>query len=213
MRATTAVKAALLVSAFFFMSGQYGNAQVVAEPALLTAGIPEEETLIVYASLAENSYVLGGMIRFPVGFEVDVGGRAGLWLVDDTDDTPFAGVDARYGLLARPLTPGGGQFNLSFDVGLGVSDARATVWKIPIGFITGFSFRLAGGASEIFIHPRVDLGVSSGEDKFDAALLLDLGGVFALAPSAGAVVGFRFGKGVFDEGKQAVVTLGAVWRM
>ena len=108
MRATTAVKAALLVSAFFFMSGQYGNAQVVAEPALLTAGIPEEETLIVYASLAENSYVLGGMIRFPVGFEVDVGGRAGLWLVDDTDDTPFAGVDARYGLLVRPLISGGG---------------------------------------------------------------------------------------------------------
>ncbi|UCC47286.1 MAG: hypothetical protein JSV41_07170 [Gemmatimonadota bacterium] len=188
-------------------------AQVVAEPALLTAGIPVSETFMPYVAIPEDALVLGGMLRFPVSEDVDIGGRAGLWLIDDADDTPFVGGDVRYGLLARPLTPGGGQLALSFDVGIGVSDPGPTVWKIPLGFIAGIGFSLAGGDSEIFAHPRFDLGISSGEDDFDAALLLDVGGVFTLTPLLGAVIDVRFGKGPFGEGDRVVVALGAIWRL
>jgi hypothetical protein len=153
------------------------------------------------------------MLRFPVSDDVDIGGRAGLWVIDDAKDSPFAGGDLRYNLLSRPLSPGGGQLALSFDVGLGVSDPGATVWKIPIGFIAGIGFVLAGGDSEIFVHPRFDLGLSSGADSFDAKLLLDVGGLFSITQSMGAMLDVRFGEGPYAEGDQVVLALGVAWRL
>ena len=201
------------VGACFFAHLESATAQVVAEPALLTAGIPVSETFTPYVAIPEHALVLGGMLRFPVSEDVDIGGRAGLWLIDDRDDTPFVGVDARYGLLLRPLTPGGGQLALSFDVGIGVSDPGPTVWRIPLGFIAGIGFSLAGGDSEIFAHPRFDLGISSGEDDFDPGLLLDVGGVFSITPLLGAIIDFRFGEGPFDDSERVVVALGGIWRL
>ncbi len=205
--------ATLFAGAALFLTPVNGPAQVVAEPALIPAGVPATETLDLYVVFPENSFVIGGMMRFPVAIDVDIGARAGLWLIDGSDDTPFAGADIRYGLFSRRLTPGGGQLNLSFDVGIGVSDPGPTVWKIPIGFIAGIGFVLAGGDSEIFVHPRFDLGISSGEDDFDANLLLDAGGIFTIAPPLGAIIAVRFGDGVFAEGDDVAVAIGAAWRL
>ncbi len=205
--------ATALAAACFVVGTRDVSGQVVAEPALLTAGIPTTEVFLPYVAFPENAYVLGGMLRFPVSDDVDIGGRAGLWLIDDSRDTPFAGGDLRYNLLSRPLSPGGGQLALSFDVGVGVSDPGATVWKIPVGFIAGIGFVLAGGDSEIFVHPRFDLGLSSGEDDFDAALLLDVGGLFSITRSMGVLIDVRFGQGPYQEGDQVVLGLGAAWRI
>jgi hypothetical protein len=153
------------------------------------------------------------MIRFPISAEVDIGARAGLWLIDNAKDTPFAGADLRYGLLGRTLSDGGGLLNLSFDIGVGISEPGPTVWKFPIGFPTGIGFRLAGGDSEIFAFPRLEFGVSSGDPSTDTALLLDVGGVFTITPSLGAMLDFRFGNGLFAEGDQVVIGLGAIWRL
>ncbi|HSG81271.1 MAG TPA: hypothetical protein VLC48_03400 [Gemmatimonadota bacterium] len=190
-----------------------GYAQVVSEPAMITAGIPAGETFLPYIAVPENSFVFGGMIRFPVSAEVDIGARAGLWLIDNSKDTPFAGADLRYGLLGRTLSDGGGLLNLSLDIGVGISEPGATVWKFPVGFPTGIGFRLAGGDSEIFVFPRLEFGISSGEPSTDTALLLDLGGVFTVTPSLGAMLDFRFGNGVFGEGDKVVIGLGAIWRL
>lgn len=202
-----------LTGVALFSAPRAGAGQVVAEPALLTAGVPTAETFSLYLALPENSYVLGGMIRFPLAADVDVGARAGLWLIDDGDDTPFVGADLRYGLLSRPLAPGGGQLSLAFDVGLGVSEPGVTVWKIPVGFIAGIGFRLAGGDSEIFIHPRGELGISSGDDDFDSALVLDVGGIFTIQSPLAAFIDLRFGDGPFSEGEKTVLALGVVWRL
>ncbi|UCC71056.1 MAG: hypothetical protein JSV86_11730 [Gemmatimonadota bacterium] len=207
------IAATAVAAACSFAGHQGANGQVVAEPALLTAGIPVSEVFMPYVAFPENAYVLGGMLRFPVSDDVDIGGRAGLWLIDDSKDSPFAGGDVRYSLLSRPLSPGGGQLALSFDFGLGVSDAGETVWKIPIGFIAGIGFVLAGGDSEIFVHPRFDVGLSSGEDDFDAALLLDVGGLFSITPSMGTMIDARFGDGVFGEGDQVVLALAFAWTL
>jgi hypothetical protein len=197
--------ATAIAAACFFAGARDAGGQVVAEPALLTAGIPTTEVFLPYIAFPENAYVFGGMLRFPVGDDVDIGGRAGLWLIDDSKDSPFVGGDLRYNLLSRPLSPGGGQLALSFDVGLGVSDPGATVWKIPVGFIAGIGFVLAGGDSEIFVHPR--------EDSFDAALLLDVGGLFSITQSMGVLIDVRFGEGPYAEGDQVVLALGAAWRL
>jgi len=202
-----------LAGAAFFAYAETGAAQVVAEPAMLTAGVPGSETFSAYVAFPEDAYVLGGMIRFPVAPDVDLGGRAGLWLRENADDTPFVGADMRYGLLSRPLTPGGGQLSLAFDVGIGVSEPGVTVWKVPLGFIAGIGFVLAGGDSEIFVHPRAEMGLSTGDDDFDAALLLDVGGVFTIQPPLGAFIDFRFGDGPFGEGDRVVVALGVAWRL
>jgi hypothetical protein len=202
-----------LVGVAFFAGPREGAGQVVAEPALLTAGVPAAETFSLYLAFPEDSYVLGGMIRFPLSADVDVGGRAGLWIIDDGDDTPFVGADVRYGLLSRPLSPGGGQLSLTFDTGLGVSEPGVTLWKIPVGVIAGIGFRLAGGDSEIFIHPRGELGISSGEDEFDSALVLDVGGIFTIQSPLAAFIDFRFGDGPFREGEKTVVALGVAWRL
>lgn len=213
MNGTRELAAIVLTGAAFLIAPTEGRGQVVAEPALLTAGVPTSETFSLYLALPEDAFVLGGMIRFPVAPDVDLGGRAGLWLRDDADDTPFAGADLRYGLLSRPLTPGGGQFSLAFDVGLGVSEPGVTVWKVPLGFIAGIGFQLAGGDSEIFVHPRTEFGASSGDDDFDTALVLDVGGVFTVNPPLGAFIDFRFGEGPFAEGDKVVVALGVAWRL
>ncbi len=210
----TRVAAALgIVGAALFIGGSDARAQVVAEPALLPAGVPAGETFDLYVAFPENSFVLGGMIRFPITVDADIGGRAGLWLIENADDTPFAGIDLRYALLSRPLAPGGGQLNLAFDVGVGVSEPGPTVWKIPVGFIAGIGFVLAGGDSEGFVHPRFDLGVSSWDDDFSAGLLLDVGGIFTIRPPLGLIIDIRFGDGPFAEGDQVVVALGSVWRL
>ncbi|NIN72554.1 MAG: hypothetical protein GTO46_11675 [Gemmatimonadetes bacterium] len=203
---------ATAVACFFAGTGE-ARGQVVAEPALLTAGIPTTEIFLPYIAFPENAYVFGGMLRFPVSDDVDIGGRAGLWLIDDAKDSPFAGGDLRYNLLSRPLSPGGGQLALSFNVGLGISDPGVTVWKIPVGFIAGIGFVLAGGDSEIFVHPRFDLGLSSGADSFDAELLLDVGGLFSITRSMGVMLDVRFGEGPYAEGDQAVLALGVAWRL
>jgi hypothetical protein len=205
--------ATVLAAAGFLAGATDARAQVVAEPALLTAGIPTTEVFLPYVAFPKNAYVLGGMLRFPVSDDVDIGGRAGLWLIDGSRDTPFAGGDLRYNLLSRPLSPGGGQLALSFDVGVGVSDPDATVWKIPVGFIAGIGFVLAGGDSEIFVHPRFDVGLSSGEDDLDAALLLDVGGLFSITRSMGVLIDVRFGQGPYEEGDQVVLGLGAAWTL
>lgn len=204
---------AALAGVAFVVGPERGEAQVVAEPALLTAGVPAGETFLPYIVFPEESYVLGGMIRFGVSDDVDIGGRAGMWLRNDADDTPFAGADVRYGLLTRPLSTGGGLLNLAFAFGLGLSEPGVTVWKIPVGAIAGIGFRLAGGDSEIFAHPRLEFGISSGEDETDSALVLDLGGVFSITPQMGAVLDFRFGDGIYSEGDRVAIALGAIWRI
>ncbi|NIR45066.1 MAG: hypothetical protein GWN99_11820 [Gemmatimonadetes bacterium] len=205
--------AAVLAGACLLFGARSADGQVVAEPAMLTAGIPAGETFLPYIAIPDNSFVLGGMIRFAVADDIDIGGRAGLWLIDDAKDTPFAGADLRYGLLGRRLSSGGGLFHLSFDVGLGVSEPSATVWKFPVGFLAGIGFRLAGGDSEIFTFPRLELGVSSGDDSSDVALMLDLGGLFTITPRFGVMLDLRFGDGNFGEGDAVVVGLGGVWRL
>lgn len=210
LRATTV---AALAGTSFFISVEVGEAQVVAEPALLTAGIPESEIFLPYIAFPQNSFVIGGMLRFPVGMDVDIGARAGLWLIDDGKDSPYAGVDVRWGLLGRQLDPGGGLFAVSFDTGIGVSDPGPTVWKVPIGFIAGIGFRLGGGDSEIFANPRAELVVSSGDDDFDSALLLDVGALLSIKERLAALLDFRFGKGVFGEGDNVVVAIGLSWRL
>lgn len=202
-----------LASVAFIVGAQRSDAQVVAEPALLTAGVPTTETFLPYLAFPENAYVLGGMIRFAVSADVDIGGRAGMWLRDNADDTPFAGADVRYGLLARPLDPGGGQLNLAFAFGLGLSKPSETVWKVPVGVIAGIGFQLAGGDSEIFVHPRLELGISSGDDSTDSTLVLDLGGVFSITQQMGVVLDLRFGDGIYGEGDKAAIALGAIWRI
>jgi hypothetical protein len=208
----TTVAAAAAGAGFFIGSGN-GFAQVVEEPAMLAAGVPAGETFLPYIAFPENSFVIGGMIRFPVSDDVDIGGRAGLWLRDNADDTPYAGADVRYGLLARPLTDGGGLLNLSFDFGIGLSEPGVTVWKIPVGFIAGIGFKLAGGDSEVFTHPRLEFGIGSGDENTDSALMLDLGGIFTITEQIGAVLDFRFGNGLFGEGDGVVIALGAIWRL
>jgi hypothetical protein len=207
----TAVASALAATVFLYTAAS-ARAQVVAEPAFLTAGVPSGETFLPYLALPENALVLGGMLRFPVNDDVDIGGRAGLALVDNGEDTPFVGADVRYALLGRTLE-GGGLLHLSFDVGVGLSDPGVTIWKVPLGFIAGVGFRLAGGDSEIFTHPRLEFGISSGDDSTDSALALDFGGVFTISPRLGFMVDFRFGNGVYEEGDQVVVGLGALWRI
>lgn len=188
------------------------NAQVVAEPALLTSGAATIETFQIYIAFPNNSFVLGGMIRFPVTAGVDIGGRAGLWAIDDASDTPYAGADLRYGLLSRALSSAGA-LNLSFNVGVGVSEPGSTVWKIPLGFIAGLGFGPNGGTVELYGHPRVELGISSGVDESDTALLLDFGALFNILPPLAATAALRFGDGLFSEGDQAVFALSAFWRL
>ncbi len=57
------------------------------------------------------------------------------------------------------------------------------------------------------------MGISSGDDDFDAALLLDVGGIFTVTPPLGAIIDVRFGDGPFGEGDQVVVAVGAAWRL
>lgn len=206
------VAAAALAGACFLSGVRTVQAQAVAEPAMITAGIPAGETFLPYLAIPDNSFVVGGMIRFPVANDIDIGGRAGLWLIDDAKDTPFAGADLRYALMSRRLG-GGGLFHLGFNVGMGLSEPSATVWKFPVGFLVGVGFRLAGGDSEIFTVPRLELGVSSGDDSTDAALVLDLGGLFTITPRFGVMLDLRFGDGNFGEGDAVVVGLGAMWRL
>jgi len=213
MGGVTRAATVALASVAFVVGVEQADAQVVAEPALLTAGVPTGETFLPYVTFPENSYVLGGMIRIVVADDVDIGGRAGMWLRDDADDSPFAGADVRYALFARSLDPGGGQLNLAFAFGLGLSEPGATVWKIPVGVIAGIGFRLAGGDSEIFTHPRLEFGISSGDDSTDSALVLDVGGVFSLTERMGAVLDFRFGDGIYVEGDDVAIALGAIWRI
>ncbi|NIQ56062.1 MAG: hypothetical protein GWN85_22095, partial [Gemmatimonadetes bacterium] len=79
-----------------------------------------------------------------------IGGRAGIWFAGDGgDDNPYLGGDIRYGLLSRPLAPSGGELNLSFAVGIGASDPGPTIWRIPVGFITGLGFGAEGDKIEV----------------------------------------------------------------
>jgi hypothetical protein len=189
--AATALAGACLVLGF-----DTGFAQVVAEPALLTAGVPS----------------IGGMIRFPIADDVDIGGRAGVWFTG-AKDSPYVGADLRYGLFGRTFSDGGGLFNLTFATGIGLSEPSSTVWKIPVGFIAGIGFRMAGGDSELFTHPRLEFGISSGDPSTDAALTLDVGGVFSVSERAGAVLDLRFGNGIFGETDNVVVVIGGIWRL
>lgn len=211
-RRRSSILAALFTGLLLFTLPRIGVGQVVAEPSMLTPGLPGTESFRAYLAFPENSFLLGGMLRFAVARDVDIGGRAGLWLIDDTDDTPYAGVDVRYGLLSRALTPGG-RLNLSFAVGLGASDPGATVWKIPVGVLAGIGLGQGGRDVEIFAHPRVEIGLSTGADDTDAALVLDLGGMFPISPPLNALVDIRFGDGIFGEGDQLVVAVGTLWRL
>lgn len=204
--------AAALAGASFFVGLEDAAAQVVAEPALLTARVPDSEVFLPYIAFPSNSFVIGGMLRFPVATDIDIGGRAGLWLRDDGKDNPYAGADMRYELLSRSLDPGGGQLTLSFDVGLGVSNPGPTVWKIPLGVIAGVGFKLAGGDSEVYANPRLEFGISSdSSDSTDSALLLDVGGLFTIKPTLGVITAVRFGDGVFLEGDKVVLAVGLSW--
>lgn len=208
IRVATAAAGALL-----FLGSGHAVAQVVAEPAMLTAGVPAGETFEAYVAFPDNSLAIGGMIRIPVARDVDIGGRAGLWLIDGGEDKPYAGADLRYGLFSRPLSPGGGgQLSFTFNVGLGVGDPGPTVWKLPLGFIGGVGFGMRGGDAEIFAHPRLELGLAGGGDS-DVELMLDVGAVFPINPIFGLMPVLRFGDGVFGEGDQIVFGLAGVWRL
>lgn len=205
--------ATVLAGALLFAGHDSSQAQVVPEPAMLTARVPITETFQAYVAFPDNSFVMGGMIRFPITRDADLGGRAGLWIIDDASDTPFVGADLRYGLLGRPLKPGGGELSLALNFGVGVSDPGRTTWKFPFGFIVGIDFGLGPGDAELFANPRLELGVRSNPSGSDAALLLDVGALFPIAQSLGANVSIRFGDGLFDEGDQIVVGLGATWQL
>lgn len=203
--------ATALAGAFLILGFETGFAQVVAEPALLTAGVPSSETLIPYIAFNDD-LAIGGMIRFPIADDVDIGGRAGVWFTG-AKDSPYVGADLRYGLFGRTFSDGGGLFNLTFATGIGLSEPSSTVWKIPVGFIAGIGFRMAGGDSELFTHPRLEFGISSGDPSTDAALTLDVGGVFSVSDRAGAVLDLRFGNGIFGETDNVVVVIGGIWRL
>lgn len=203
---------ALLTGLLFFALPRPGLGQVVAEPSMLTPALPGTESFRAYLAFPENSFLLGGMLRFSVARDVDIGGRAGLWLIDDTDDTPYAGMDLRYGLLSRALAPGS-RLNLSFAVGLGASDPGPTVWKIPVGALAGIGLGQDGRDIEIFAHPRVEIGLSTGGDDTDLALVLDVGGMFPVSPPLNGLIDIRFGDGIFGEGDQLVVAVGTLWRL
>ena len=149
--------ATVLAGALLFAGHDSSQAQVVPEPAMLTARVPITETFQAYVAFPDNSFVMGGMIRFPITRDADLGGRAGLWIIDDASDTPFAGAD------------------------LPATHAHAEDGENPSGS--------------------------------DAALLLDVGALFPIAQSLGANVSIRFGDGLFDEGDQIVVGLGATWQL
>jgi len=206
-KATTAAAAGV----FFFVGPATVSAQVVAEPAFLTAQVPDSEVLIPYIAFPQSSFVIGGMIRFPVTTDIDIGGRAGYWAINNSKDTPYAGADVRYALLERPLSSSGNaQLLLSFDAGLGLSDPGPSVWKIPVGVIVGVGFDLAGGKSEVYANPRLEFGLSSGASS-DSAILLDVGGLFTIKQNIGAMIAIRFGEGIYFEGDKAVVGLGLAW--
>jgi hypothetical protein len=152
------------------------------------------------------------MIRFPVTNDVDIGGRAGLWSINNSKDTPYAGADVRYALLERPMSSSGStQLLLSFNAGLGLSDPGSTVWKAPVGVIAGIGFDMAGGKSEVYANPRLEFGISSGSDSTDGALVLDIGGLFTIKPNIGAMIAIRFGQEIFSGRDKAVVGLGLAW--
>lgn len=207
-KATTAAAAGV----FFFVGAGTATAQVVAEPAFLTARVPDSEVLIPYIAFPSSSFVIAGMLRFPVTADIDIGGRAGLWSINNSKDTPYAGADMRYALMERPMNSSGStQLLLSFDVGLGLSDPGPTVWKIPVGVIAGIGFDLAGGQSEVYANPRFEFGISSGSDSTDGALVLDVGGLFTIKQNIGAMIAIRFGQEIFSGGDKAVVGLGLAW--
>lgn len=202
-----------LAVALVFGGAHQAAAQVAAEPTMLTARVPATETFLAYVAFPDNSFAFGGMLRFPVAHDVDIGGRAGLWLIEGADDTPFAGADVRYGLLSRGLDPGGGVISVSLNLGLGLSDPGPTIWKLPLGFIAGIGFGLGPGDAELFANPRLELGLASGADDTDAALLIDIGSVIPIQRNLAIDAAIRFGEGVFGEGDQLVVGLGGLWRI
>ena len=212
--ATRCILAAAFAGAVIILSDpSSAAAQVIPEPTMLTARVPQTETFQAYFALPSNSFAFAGMLRIPVARDVDIGGRAGLWLIDDRKDAPFVGIDLRYGLLGRPLDPGGAQLSVALDFGAGVSDPGRTLWKFPIGLIVGFDFGLGPGDAEIFVNPRIEVGIATNPAETDAALLLDLGALIPLTPKFGGQIGLRFGDGNFFEGDKTVLALGGVWRI
>ena len=66
--------ATVLAGALLFAGHDSSQAQVVPEPAMLTARVPITETFQAYVAFPDNSFVMGGMIRFPITRDADLGG-------------------------------------------------------------------------------------------------------------------------------------------
>lgn len=196
---------------------QLARAQVAPEPAFIGARIPDGNVAHAYIVLSSRSprdqYLLAGMLRFGVSGDVDIGGRAGIAVVDGAEDYVYAGVEGRYGLVRARLTRAGLGFDLTFHTGLGVSEPHdLTRWKIPLGLPGGLTFPFPGGSLELFAHPRLELALQNPGSTQDEALVMDLGAYWQLGPVFGALLDVRVGDGVFDERNRAMVGLSATAR-
>lgn len=188
-------------------------AQVGPEPSLVTADLYGANVAQASLAVPKNQVLLGGMLRFPLFDDLDLGARAGVGFVDGGNDYVYVGGDARYGLIGQRLTGVGPSFNLTFHSGAGVQSASGlTRWKIPIGFPTGLTFPLVKGSLEIFTHPRLELGFQNLSEKSDAALTIDLGGYWLAGPVLGILADVRFGSGIFDEPDAGVFAVGVTAR-
>ena len=186
------------------------SAQVAPEPSMTTADLYGSHLIQAHFAVPQNQFLLGGMLRFPLTDDFDLGARAGVGFVEGSDDYVWIGGDGRYALIAQQLTGAGPSYNLTFHTGLGVvTGSGLTRWKIPVGFPTGLTFGLVRGSLEIYTHPRLELGFQSGAgDDSDLAVTIDLGGYWRTGSALGVIAAIRFGDGIFGEGDRGVFGAG-----
>jgi hypothetical protein len=185
------------------------RAQVAPEPSVVTADLTGRNVVQAHVAVPRNQFVLGGMLRFALFDDLDLGARVGSGFVDGAEDYVYVGGDGRYALLGQQFGRGGPAFNLSFHGGLGVRSSESlTRWKLPVGFPAGLTFPLVRGALEIYTHPRLELGFQNVGDESDLALLLDFGAQWRTPGALLVLAAIRFGDGIFDEGDRGVFTLG-----
>ncbi len=185
------------------------HAQVAPEPSFVTAELYGSNLVQAHFSVPENQFVLGGILRFPLLDDFDLGARINVGFVDGGDDYVAIGGDGRYALVSEGFGARGPAFNLTFHGGVGVLTSDAvTLWRLPVGFPAGLTFPLVRGNLEIFTHPRLEFGFRNVGDESDLGLLVDVGGFWQTASVLGLIVAVRFGNGLFEEGNQGVFGLG-----
>lgn len=186
------------------------SAQVAPEPSMTTADLHGSYLVQAHLAVPEDQFLLGGMLRFPITEDLDLGARVGVGFVDGGEDYVWIGGDGRYALITQRFTGAGPTYNLTFHSGLGVvTGSGLTRWKIPVGFPTGLTFGLVSGSLEVYTHPRLELGFQSGAgDDSDLAVTIDLGGHWRTGSTLGVLAAVRFGDGIFDESDRGVFGAG-----